>query len=355
MTGLSFDPASFGLMHKHPGPVPVGSQLGCEPGQSAVFVQWGRVAGVLGPGTHKLDPQAVPFLSIMVEQRPEGAMLGGELYILQDNVLDVRVAPASKQSGGSGAEASPKLTVGVSVRIADPAQLLARLAGPAEPGVVERVVADALANALGPALAQKSPRELSDPAACRAAVDAALGAAREQLRAMAIEVLGVTNVVATLPEDARARPAVATTPLAAVADVAAATPAAAAAPAPAPAPAAAPAAAAPAGLAVGARVRISHGGIWHSGNIVELQDARAEIAWDGAETKTWLPVAQLEPEPSYPGAHPSGTRVLAQAPDGGFQPGSVRHFNGTSYQIAFEGGTTAWLAPGQIKLAPAAS
>jgi hypothetical protein len=74
------------------------------------------------------------------------------------------------------------------------------------------------------------------------------------------------------------------------------------------------------------------------------------VVWDGASERTRVPIRILEPEPAYPGAHAPGTRVLAEYPDGGFYPATVRVFNGTSYEVAWENGTTAWLPPGKVRL-----
>jgi hypothetical protein len=105
----------------------------------------------------------------------------------------------------------------------------------------------------------------------------------------------------------------------------------------------------PAPLGVGARVRTSSEGAFHSGRITVLDGGDATIAWDvGGETR--VPVASLEPEPTYPGAHAPGTRVLAVWTDGAFYPAVVRHFNGTHYEVAWENGESQWLEPGRVKL-----
>lgn len=361
MTRLAFDPASFGLLHKHPAPVTVGTQLALAPGQSAAFVQWGRVAGVLGAGEHTLDPAALPFLSILIQQGPSGAALGGELYVLQDAELPVELALPDKRDDATGVSAAPVLAIAVSVRVADPTAMLGQLAGPSEPGVLERFIGDTLKASLG-VLAEKSLRELCDPNLAKVAADAALAGAREKLRPMAIDVAGVASVTARVPDDVRARLGVSAAPApapvaapAAPAPVTAATapvPVAAPAPPVAAAAAPAPAPAAP-GLAAGSRIRISHQGAWYSGSIAQIADDKAEIVWDVSAQKTWLPLVGLEAEPSYPGSHPAGTRVLAQAADGVFRPATVRLFNGTSYEVAFDSGTSAWLSPGQLRLAPA--
>src|SRR5262245_52444723 len=43
--------------------VSVGAGLVIGASESGVFVKGGRVLGTLGPGTHLLDPRAIPFLS----------------------------------------------------------------------------------------------------------------------------------------------------------------------------------------------------------------------------------------------------------------------------------------------------
>ncbi len=113
---------------------------------------------------------------------------------------------------------------------------------------------------------------------------------------------------------------------------------------------AAPPEPAAAALALGSRVRTSHAGSWYSGSVIASRDGQCEVEWDSGQ-KSVIPLASLEREPEYPGSHPAGTRVLAQWSDGGFYPATVQIFNGTSYRVSFENGTTSWLSPGQIRLA----
>lgn len=306
------------LLERHPGPLPVGKRLEVAAGRSVVFVQWGRVAGVLGPGEHELDPQRIPFLSILVEQRPEGAVLGGDVFLAATEQSPLAVALAVGEAA---------IEVVAAVRVADPTTLLAQL-GVGEPSELDATVAAQIAAALKPAFAGAARAELADLAACRGIAEATLPAAREKLTAFGLALDGILSVGSSLA------------------------PAAAAAPAEPPPAAAAPAPSAPS-IGGGARVRMSHAGAWYSGSVSRMADGQCEVTWDGAGQQTWVPQARLEPEPEYPGAHPAGTRVLAEWTDGSFYPATVRHFNGTSYQVAWENGATAWLSPGQIRLAPA--
>ena len=282
MSALTVDAASSGLVHRMAAEAPVGASLTCSEGQSAVFLQWGRVAGALGPGEHVLDPQTHPFLSLLVQQGPSGPVIAGEILFVNTKGKSFEVA--------SGAA-----TASVSVRIAEPEKAVGELAGSGNAEAVDEWVRSQLAAALKDGAPQ--------------GVEAALAGVRA-----AFEQVGLA-----LSVDAGSAQEV--SPVA------------------------------PAGIAVGSRVRTSQGGTWYSGSVARVDGGQCEIAWDGSGQKTWVPQATLEPEPSYPGAHAAGTRVLAQWPDGAFYPATVRVFNGTSYEIAWENGQTAWLAPGQIKLA----
>jgi hypothetical protein len=317
MTLISFEPLRSQLLRRHAEPVALGARLRCAPDQTAVFLQWGRVAGELGPGEHLLEPQQVPFLSLLVD----GGRLGGELWVVS--------------SGGASLPVSvtPELELWVKVRVADTFGLFNALAGIGEPASLDRFVIDQLRQALGPSFAGKGPQELADPGVRSRLAEPALGPARQKLSELKLELVGLDGDpgAASPKSGTQAMPA---------ADAAAILAASAAVQLPAPSkPAFGP----------GSRARMSHAGSWHSGSVVQLAEGQCEIEWDSGQ-KSWVPLSGLEPEPVYPGAHPPGTRVLVQWTDGGSYPATVRHFNGTNYQIAWDNGATSWLAPGQLRL-----
>jgi hypothetical protein len=108
-------------LFRHPATTfPVGAEVVAGPTDAVVFVSNGKVVGILGPGTHRLDPASVPFVASLMSQ-------GG----LAVEVWFVMTAPiAGFSAGGSlgdvidsltAEQINPRLAAEASVRITDPA------------------------------------------------------------------------------------------------------------------------------------------------------------------------------------------------------------------------------------------
>jgi hypothetical protein len=66
-----------------------------------------------------------------------------------------------------------------------------------------------------------------------------------------------------------------------------------------------------------------------------------------AEQARAAPAAPQAPAP--PGPLPAGTAVSVTWSDGQSYPATVRGFNGTHYEIAWDGGAGAWVAPSAVR------
>jgi hypothetical protein len=246
--------------------------------------------------------------------------------------VDVNNAPLDPVNDPAvGEKVTPKASVRLEVGVADPMRLLTELGGNADHGVIEqwlrtqtveavRRAASAVRRIVDLINPQKWP-ELAQ--AARAGLEPALGARGLWVASFVVNQITVPDEVGArlrLLASSQTQPGTASAPQ-------------------------------PAKLAAGARVRMTHDGQWYSGTVTEVgDDGRAEVDWDRDGGKTRVVAASLSPEPAYPGSHVPGTPVIALAPDGAFRTATVRLFNGTSYQVAFESGVTAWLEPGQLRL-----
>jgi hypothetical protein len=315
------------LVAELPTPIVIGSLLRCGPNQSAVFSLGGRAVGILGPGEHPLAPERVPFIQSLIQPGPYGPQIGGGVFLVRSSggtVLDVSGSLTPSLDRDSGERIVPKLSAKVQVWVADPWRLFGEMPKPGE-GAAERWVREQVLLAFQRAVGQAKPTVLAETARFAGWTESArtaLGPVLQQ-KGIALGQLELGSIV--VPEEAKSsvysrdfsRP-VAPTP-------------------------------APATLSTGARVRTSSGGVWHSGSILGIEGGEARIKWDAGE-ETSVALLALEPEPVYAGAHAAGTRVLARWSDGAFYPATVRHFNGTHYEVAWENGASAWLEPGQVKL-----
>jgi hypothetical protein len=106
-------------LFRHPATAfPVGAEVVAGPTDAVVFVRNGGVVGILGPGNHRLDPAAVPFVASLMSQ----GGLGVEVWF-------VMTAPiAGFRAGGSlgdvidgvtQEQVNPLLAAEASVRITD--------------------------------------------------------------------------------------------------------------------------------------------------------------------------------------------------------------------------------------------
>lgn len=324
-----------GLFERARTPAFVGDRAHVLPTQALVFISGGRVAGVLGPGDHVLDPRQIPFLGPIASPRPNGAVLGDEVLFAKtgDPVsIDVNGPLDVVQDAAVGEKVTPKISARVRVTVFDPVLALGTLAGNFDQGVLEQWVKARVLDAARE-LGRKTPRlvELTSPSkatelgrALGELVAPVLGKAGLGLAEM--EVLAIT-----VPDEIASRLRFMGSRSTEYAD--------------------APSAPSAAISAVGQRVRTNHGGQWHSGRVVELTGDRAKITWDQSGEVSALPLSLLEPEPRYPGAHAPGARVLAEWSPGSYYPATVRVYNGTLYEVEFAEGATRWLPPGAVRLA----
>jgi hypothetical protein len=310
-----------------PTPIAIGSLLRCAPDQSAVFALGGRAVGVLGPGEHQLAPERVQFLQSSIQPGPYGPQLGGSIFLLRSAggaVLDVNGSLTPSVDRDSGERVVPKLAAKIQVWVADAWRLFGEMPKQGD-GALERWVREQTIVAFQRAVGQAKPAVLEETERHAAWTEAARTWLTSGFQQKGIGIGQLQLVSISVPEEAKGNiysrdfsrdpVPVPTLPT----------------------------------LAAGARVRTSSSGTWHSGRIVSIEGTDAIIAWDGAG-ETRVPVASLEPEPIYAGAHPPGTRVLAAWTDGAFYPAIVRHFNGTHYEVSWENGDSQWLEPGLVKL-----
>lgn len=103
------------------------TQLTCQPDESAVFVKNGQVVGVLGPGTHSLESNNIPFLSSLLEK-----VTGGDLFIAEIYFVSTREITGVRFGGPLGAITDPvtqmmceaKVFGDFSVAVTDPQKLI---------------------------------------------------------------------------------------------------------------------------------------------------------------------------------------------------------------------------------------
>lgn len=315
------------LVVELPTPIVIGSLLRCAPDQSAVFALGGRAIGLLGAGEHQLAPERVPFLQQLIQPGAYGPQLGGSVFLLRSAggaVLDVNGSLTPSVDRDSGERVVPKVSAKIQVWVADAWRLFGEMPKPGD-GALERWIREQTTLAFQRAVGQTKPAVLAETERHAGWVDAARTWLTPVLQQKGIALGQLQLVAITVPEEAKGNiysrdfsreP---------------------------------PPPAAPATIGVGSRMRTSSEGEWHSGRVVGIEGTDAAVAWDnGGETR--VPLGSLEPEPTYAGAHPPGTRVLAAWTDGAFYPAVVRHFNGTNYEVAWENGQSQWLPPGRVKL-----
>ncbi|MBN2196089.1 MAG: SPFH domain-containing protein [Polyangiaceae bacterium] len=119
------------LLHRHPyDRVPIGARLAVASDECAVITSHGRVLGTLGPGTHRLVPEQVPFLEAAVDLVGGGQELLCEIYLLLTGTFTgVAVAGSlGKLRDDAGDEIPIWVTASLAVRLADPERLVGALA-----------------------------------------------------------------------------------------------------------------------------------------------------------------------------------------------------------------------------------
>lgn len=332
MTPLSLDEIHHtSLLQRAASPAFLGAPARVLPSQALVFLSQGRVAGVLGPGEYSLDPRALPFLGPIVRQQPTGATLGDDVFWVKMGApvsLDVSAVLETVLDPAVGEKVTPKLEARLSVAVGDPVQMIQALGGKVDHGAVELWVKQRV-NEQASELGRKFPRLAELSAESKRTEHArALGEALQATFAplgLALVACDITAI--RVPDHVASRLRLMGGTHTEYAD-----------------------GASKPVVAEGMRARISKDGQWYSGRVTRVSDGRAELIWDVSGARSEIALVELEPEPAYPGAFSSGTRLLAQWPDGGFYPATVRVFNGTLYEVEWADGSASWLPPGQVKM-----
>jgi len=328
---LSLEPAHHSsLLQRSPAPAPVGARLVCHPGQAALFAVRGALAGMLEAGQHVLDPRFIAFIGPILQHRPTGPVVGDDLYWAKIGVSEeVRFGGAlpTLLDPAIGERVTPRFNGTLEIRVSDFARAVAttsqRFSTSLERearALAEVAVAESFAGS-------KRLVDMTRPASWREREPVALASLRPRLVELGIEVTLLCIDAVIVPDDVAARLRLLGTGATQLGTEAA-----------------------PSRIDVDARVRTSRDGIWYSGRVASISHDFAHVAWDGASAPTRVPLAELEPEPAYPGAHRPGTLVWAEHPARGLSAGTVRAFNGTSYEVEWGDGTLHWLAPGQVQL-----
>jgi hypothetical protein len=242
-----------GLSHRFATPhIPIGAELELEDGDRALFVQHGRVLGVLETGCHRLDPAELAFLSWAA--RPGSTDLDCELHFLRaEGTVDVEgdVEPTTLQGYVAHVEAvlavqvvDTTLAVQALVRGRSLDELLDEQFWRGLPGLFDR------------AAAGRWPEDLDQLAeqVANLAVRDGMGFAQFGARLVELVELHIHE-----GDDS------------------------------------AEAAGAPAGFAPGAPVLAqSNDGRWSEGTIVQMQAGRIEIAWNDGR-RAWVTPYQVRP------------------------------------------------------------
>jgi hypothetical protein len=327
---LMLDPRlQTALLQRAPTPAPLGARLSCAQGQAVAFLAAGRVAGVLGPGEHVLDPHALPFLGPIVQQRPGGPVLGDDLVWVKSGdpvMIEATGAFATIQDATLGERVTPRFVARARVTVADALRALS--APPGQGGPEQRVKTELAEEVARAASGARGLVEVTQPERWPELAAAATAALGPRLGELGLRLFGVELAAVSVPDDVAARLRLLAAGSTQLRD----------------------APAAPLVLSPGARVRVSQVGRWHSGAVVEIAGDECDVLWDVSGARTRVSMQSLEAEPHYPGAHAAGTRVLAQSADGGYYPATVRVFNGTVYEVVWDQGGSAWLSPGQIRI-----
>jgi len=121
------------ILYLHPEHnIRMATQLTVGADEVALFVKDGTVQGKLGPGTHQLDTNNIPFLARFVEK-----LTGGNLFVAQLYFVSTREFPGVKFGGAIGDVRDPETGLGIgtmvygdfSVRVTDPEKLVVGLVG----------------------------------------------------------------------------------------------------------------------------------------------------------------------------------------------------------------------------------
>jgi hypothetical protein len=328
---LSLEPSLHAsLLQRSPAPAPIGARLVCHPGQAALFVARGKLVGRLDAGEHLLDPRFIAFLGPIAQHRPMGLVAGDDLYWAKIGVseeVSFGGALPTLLDPAIGERVTPRFNGTLTIRVADFGRAVAttsqRFVASLERearSLAEVAVAEAFAGS-------ERLVDMTRPESWREREPVASASLRPRLFELGLELALLRIDVVTVPDDVAARLRLLGTGATQLgAEIT------------------------PSHIDAGARVRTSRAGVWYSGRVGSISNDFAFVAWDGAPEPTRVPLAELELEPAYPGAHRSGTRVFAEHPSWGLSPGMIRAFNGTAYEVEWSDGTAHWLAPGQVQV-----
>jgi hypothetical protein len=181
-----------------------GQPLVVGPAEVAVFVQNGRGLGTLGPGTHQVDPRAIPFLA----QLPTTAGLDALVVTVSVHGVRIRGATGEIFDAGSGHALSPRIFGEVGVRIIDAnraALVAASVAGDPDAtlrGHVQHAIVEGAKGAMNDAgKGGRLVRLLVDRAAQPELSQAIAAAAAPRLAEIGVEISAFGSVVLALSEE----------------------------------------------------------------------------------------------------------------------------------------------------------
>jgi hypothetical protein len=173
--------------------------------EAGVFVQSGQVLGMVGPGTHLVDPRAMPFL------QPVAQLADVDALVVTLAVHGVRIRGATGEifDAASGLALSPRIFGEVGVRIVDAAR--AALVAASVPtgdadgtlrGHIQHATIESAKTVLIDAGKDgRLVRLLTDRAAHPELSDAIAAAARAQLAGLGVEITAFGSVVVALSEE----------------------------------------------------------------------------------------------------------------------------------------------------------
>jgi hypothetical protein len=186
-----------------------GAALVVAPTEVAIFVQGSRVVGTVGPGTHLLDPRALPFLQVAQ------GMPGAEAFIVTLAVHGVRIRGSSGEvfDSGSGLGLSPRLFGEVGMRIVDaPRAALVAASAPSSDadatlrGHIQHAMMEGAKTAMLQAGQEgRLVRLLTDRAAQPELSEAIARTAAPRLAELGVEISAFGSVVVALSEEDMAR------------------------------------------------------------------------------------------------------------------------------------------------------
>lgn len=334
------------LIWMYPAPAPLGAQLEVGSSDRVAFLDMGMLSGVVGPGTHTLNPQQLPFLGTSVR----GQEIGAELHFLRAQPgPSLRVG--GKLSGLTDDSAqvvvSPRYFGELSLLVSDPGRFLSSGLG-SDAKSVDKWVQNQFRQVLTKVLVAKPNvfASLHDPALLldiEAEVSKALNAKLDEL-GIAAQNLKVQKIDLSAQDRAAITAATSTKGEGNRGDSGRVTPAA----------APAPERAAPAASLIAPNSRVSvhmPDGRVFSGVTTNYQNQHYEVAWDGSNTRGWVPAGQVRPAAVAPtaAAPQPGSRVLAQWSDGGFYPAAVRQVTTQALEVQWDNGAVAWLRADQLR------